>query len=46
MISREEGEEEGEEGLQTRSRIAMDLEGVNYCSSRSRLSGSSTVLGS
>ncbi|EDR11623.1 uncharacterized protein LACBIDRAFT_314025 [Laccaria bicolor S238N-H82] len=57
VISREEGEEEGEEvvrGVQSRSRIAMDLEGVNYCSSRgqyhtrerSGLNGSSTVLGS
>jgi len=56
VISREEGEEEEEEGvrgLQTRSRIAMDLEGVNHCSyraqyhtrERSRLSGTSTVLG-
>jgi hypothetical protein len=58
VISRQEGEEEGVEGvrgLQTRSsRIAMDLEGVNHCSyrgqyhtrERSQLSGSSTVLGS
>ena len=48
VVSREEEEEEGEEGvlgLQMRNRIAMDLEGVNYCSSRSRLSGSSAVLG-